>query len=50
MLAMHEAKMAELQSFLNTTQDADLKALANKALPKIKMHRDQLTRISGALK
>jgi putative membrane protein len=50
MLAMHEAKMAELQSFLNTTQDADLKALANKALPKIKMHRDQLTTISGALK
>jgi predicted outer membrane protein len=49
MLTMHESKLVELQSFVNTTQDADLKALATKAMPKIKMHRDMLATISKAV-
>jgi putative membrane protein len=49
MLTMHETKLAELQSFMNTTQDADLKALATKAMPKIKMHRDMLVTINRAV-
>ena len=49
MRTMHEAKVQELQNFINTTQDADLKALATKAIGKIKMHRDSLNKIkSGA--
>jgi putative membrane protein len=49
MLTMHETKLAELQNFMNTTQDADLKALATKAMPKIKMHRDMLVTINRAV-
>lgn len=49
MRTMHESKIEELQNFINNTEDADLKALANKALPKIKMHRDNLAKLkSGA--
>jgi len=46
MLTMHEAKISELQNVLSQTQDADIKALASKALPKIKMHRDMLSKIT----
>jgi putative membrane protein len=49
MLTMHEAKITELQNVLNQTQDADIKALAAKALPKIKMHRDMLSKIVGSI-
>jgi putative membrane protein len=48
MLTMHETKLAELQNFINTTTDPDLKALATKAMPKIQKHRDVLATISGA--
>ncbi len=48
MLTMHEAKIAELESALDQTQDADIKALINKGLPKIKMHRDMIAKISEA--
>jgi putative membrane protein len=47
MLTMHEAKIRELQNVLNQTQDADIKALATKALPKIKMHSDLLIKITS---
>jgi putative membrane protein len=50
MLTMHEAKLAELQNFVNTTSDADLKALAIAAMPKIKMHRDELSKINTAIR
>lgn len=46
MLTGHEAKLAELQSVINSTQDADIKALAGKALPKVQMHRDMLAKIN----
>ena len=39
---MHQAKVDELQSALNTVQDPQLKAAINKALPKIKMHLSML--------
>lgn len=48
MLTMHDAKIRELESFVSVTQDAQIKALAMKALPKIKMHRDMLAQIPGA--
>jgi predicted outer membrane protein len=48
MLTMHETKLAELQNFINTTTDPDLKALATKAMGKIQIHRDQLATISRA--
>lgn len=43
MLKMHEAKIAELESVMQQTTDADIKNLATKALPKIKHHREMLT-------
>lgn len=46
MLTMHEAKIRELENALSQTQDADLKTSINKALPKIKAHRDVLTKLS----
>ena len=49
MLTMHETKLAELQNFVNATQDPDLKALAIKAMPKIKSHRDILASINRAI-
>jgi len=48
MLTMHDAKISELQNVLSQTQDADIKALASKALPKIKMHRDMLSKITAS--
>ncbi len=48
MLTMHDAKISELQNVLSQTQDAEIKALASKALPKIKMHRDMLSKISAS--
>ena len=47
MLAMHEAKIAELQNFISATQDYEIKAAVAKALPKIKMHRQMLAKIPG---
>lgn len=48
MLTMHEAKINELQNVLSQAQDADIKALATKALPKIKMHRDMLSKLTSS--
>jgi predicted outer membrane protein len=48
MLTMHDAKIAELESFLGLTKDAELKAIVLKALPKIKAHRAMLEKIPGA--
>ena len=48
MLTMHEVKISELQNVLSQTQDADIKALATKALPKIKMHKDMLSKITSS--
>jgi putative membrane protein len=49
MLSMHEAKINELQNVLTQTQDADIKALATKALPKIKMHKEMLAKIVASI-
>jgi putative membrane protein len=48
MLTMHESKIAELESFLSLTKDAELKAAVMRAIPKIKAHRDLLLKIPGA--
>lgn len=48
MLTMHEAKIAELENYITLSADEDIKAAASRALPKIKMHRDMLMKISGA--
>ncbi len=48
MLTMHEAKIAELEEFMTTTHDAEIKAAIGKALPKIRAHRALLTKIPGA--
>ena len=48
MLAMHEAKIAELETFIGLTKDAELKAAVMKAIPKIKAHRELLSKIPGA--
>ncbi len=47
MLMQHDAKINELQNVLTQTDDADIKALINKALPKVKMHRDMLAKITS---
>ena len=47
MLTMHEAKIAELENIIQQSSDADIKAAANKALPKIKIHRAMLMKING---
>jgi predicted outer membrane protein len=46
MLAMHEAKLAELQTAATTLTDPELKLMVTKAIPKIRMHRDMLLRIN----
>lgn len=48
MLAMHEAKIAELESFLSLTKDAALRSAVMRAIPKLKAHRDLLLKIPGA--
>lgn len=48
MLRMHEAKIAELETFINLTKNAELKAAVMNAIPKIKAHRELLLRIPGA--
>jgi predicted outer membrane protein len=48
MLAMHEAKIVELESFLSLVKDPALKAAVLRAIPKIKSHRDLLLKIPGA--
>jgi predicted outer membrane protein len=42
MLAMHETKLSELSTSLNTLSDPELKSVVTSAIPKIKMHRDML--------
>lgn len=49
MLTMHEAKIAELENYINLSTDDDIKAAASLALPKIKKHREMLMKIPGAL-
>ena len=49
MLTMHEAKISELENYITLTTDDDIKAAANKALPKIRIHRDMLMKIPGAI-
>lgn len=49
MLTMHEAKIAELENYINLTTDDDIKAAASLALPKIKKHREMLMKIPGAI-
>jgi predicted outer membrane protein len=49
MLNMHEAKINELQNVLAQTHDSDIKSLAAKALPKIKMHREMLAKIVSSI-
>ncbi|GEO08370.1 DUF4142 domain-containing protein [Segetibacter aerophilus] len=48
MLLMHEAKIAELESFIGLTKNATLKAVVMRAIPKIKSHRELLLKIPGA--
>ena len=48
MLTMHEAKIAELESFLSLTKDAALKSAVMKAIPRLKVHREMLLKIPGA--
>jgi putative membrane protein len=48
MLSMHEAKITELENYISLSADEDIKAAANRALPKIKMHRSMLMKIAGA--
>ena len=48
MLTMHEEKIAELENCINLSADKDIKAAASRALPKMKLHRDMLLKISGA--
>lgn len=48
MLTMHEAKIDELEKFMGTTHDAQLKAAIGKALPKIRSHTALLAKIPGA--
>lgn len=48
MLTMHEEKIAELENYISMSADKDIKAAASRALPKIKLHRDMLLKISGA--
>jgi putative membrane protein len=48
MLTLHQAKISELQNALNQTQDADIKAAINKALPKIQAHTQMLSKLPAA--
>jgi len=46
MLTMHEAKLAELQAASTSLTDPELKTLVTKAIPKIRMHRDMLSKMN----
>jgi predicted outer membrane protein len=48
MLTMHSAKAAELEKFQAVTRDADIKTAIGRALPKITIHREMLSKIPGA--
>lgn len=48
MLRMHEAKIAEMETFISLTKNTAFKAVVLKAIPKIKTHRDMLLQIPGA--
>ena len=48
MLEMHEAKLAELATAISQTTSGEVKALATKAQPKVKAHRDMLAQMNGA--
>ena len=47
MLTMHEAKLTELQTAAPQLTDPMLKAAVNKAIPKIRMHRDMLLKMDN---
>lgn len=49
MATMHQTKLAELQNAMNQTQDADVKALATKAYPIVKMHTETLQSLISQL-
>jgi len=44
-IAMHESKLTEIENSAGQLSDAELKAIVNKALSKIRVHRDMLRRI-----
>ena len=43
MLSMHQAKLAELTTAVNTINDSDLKTAVNRAIPKVQAHVDMLS-------
>ena len=46
MLSMHDAKLAELESAATSLTDPELKQAVTKAIPKVRMHRDMLSKMS----
>jgi predicted outer membrane protein len=44
MLTMHQDKLSELQTAATTVKDTQLKAAITKAIPKVKMHIDMLSK------
>jgi len=48
MLTMHKAKVSELEEFMRSTHDAEIKTAIGKALPKIRAHIALLAKIPGA--
>lgn len=48
MLTMHEAKIAELETFLSLTKNAALKSAVMTAIPRLKLHKEMLLKIPGA--
>jgi len=47
MLSMHEAKLAELTTAARSITDPELKSLVNSAIPKIRAHRDLLSKLNS---
>jgi hypothetical protein len=47
MLTMHEAKLTELETASRTIRDAELTSIVSKALPKVRAHRDMLSKMNG---
>jgi len=45
MLSMHETKLAELTTASRTVKDPELKAAIAKAIPKVRSHRDMLSKM-----
>jgi putative membrane protein len=49
-VATHESVLANAQTAMNTTQNAELKALLQKAAPNIQAHLDHAKQIQSKLK